>query len=105
MEAARTVRRASAEVAVAALVKAASGHPDGYVRFRSLVLLSGFNDPRTHEVMSQALSAPNDRLRAVAYGFFEQERDPQILPRLLDALAHEEGEFVRPALTRAIAAY
>ena len=32
------------------------GHADGYVRFRSLVLLSGFNDPRTHDVMARAVT-------------------------------------------------
>ena len=104
-DAARTVRRATVPIAVPALMGAIANHGDGYVRFRSLVLLSGFNDPRTRDVMAQALTAPNDRLRAVAYGFFEHNPDPQILPRLLDALGREESEFVRPALTRALAAY
>lgn len=104
-DAARTVRRATVPIAVPALLGAIANHTDGYVRFRSLVLLSGFNDPRTRDVMAQALTAPNDRLRAVAYGFFEHNPDPQILPRLLDALGREESEFVRPALTRALAAY
>ena len=75
------------------------------MRFRSLILLSGFNDPRTREVMAQALTATNDRLRAVGYAYFEHNVDLPILPRLLDALPHEESEFVRPALTRALAAY
>jgi hypothetical protein len=57
MEAARTIRRAPADIAVPALVQAAAGHADGYVRFRALVLLSGFNDPRTRDVMIQALGA------------------------------------------------
>src|SRR5262249_46013308 len=43
-------------------------------------------------------------LRAVASGFFEQAPDAGILPRLLDSLVREESQFVRPALTRAIAA-
>jgi HEAT repeat protein len=103
--AARTIRRVPAAVAVPALLDAVAGHADGYVRFRSLILLSGFNDPRTHDVMAQALTATNDRLRAVAYAYFEHNVDPQILPRLLDALPREESEFVRPALTRALAAY
>jgi HEAT repeat protein len=103
--AARTIRRAPAATAVPALLEAIAGHPDGYVRFRSLILLSGFNDPRTRDVMAQALTATNDRLRAVAYAFFEHNVDPRMLPRLLDALPREESEFVRPALTRALAAY
>ena len=105
MEAARTIRRASAAIAVPALTDAAAKHQDGYVRFRALVLLSGFNDPRTRELMGRMLEEKNDRLRAVAYAFFEHNTDTAALPRLLDALAREESEFVRPALTRAVAAY
>jgi HEAT repeat protein len=90
---------------VPALVEAVAGHADGYVRFKSLVLLSGFNDPRTRDVMAQAMTAANDRLRAVAYGYFEHHPDPEILPRLLAALPREQSEFVRPALTRALAAH
>jgi HEAT repeat protein len=103
--AARTVRRAPAAVAVPGLLDAIAGHADGYVRFRALVLLSGFNDTRTHDVMAANLTAPNDRLRTVAYAYFEHNPDPGILPRLLDALDREESEFVRPALTRTLAAY
>jgi HEAT repeat protein len=102
--AARTVRRTPAQMAVPALLEAIAGHADGYVRFRSLVLLSGFNDSRTREAMATVLAAPNDRLRAVGYTWFELNPDPQMLPRLLDALAKEESEFVRPAVTRAVAA-
>lgn len=105
MEAARTVRRASPAIAVPALAEAAARHADGYVRFRALVLLSGFNDPRTGDVMARMLGDTNDRLRAVAYGYFEHHPDPAVLPRLIDALKKEESEFVRPALTRAIAAH
>jgi len=105
MDAARTVRRAAPTVAVPALTKAANGHADGYVRFRALVLLSGFNDPGTRDVMIRMLAEKNDRLRAVAYAYFEQAPDPAALPRLIDALSREESEFVRPALTRAIAAH
>src|SRR3954470_14561963 len=53
--AARAVRRAPAAQAVPALIEAAASHADGYVRFRALVLLSGFNDPRAREVMSASL--------------------------------------------------
>jgi HEAT repeat protein len=69
------------------------------------VLVSGFNDPRAREVMAGALTERNDRMRAVAYAYFEHHPDPQVLPRLLEAVAKEESEFVRPALTRALAAY
>jgi hypothetical protein len=105
MEAARTIRRAPAAAAVPALSEAALKHADGYVRFRSLILLSGFNDPRAKDVMVRMLDEKNDRLRAVGYTFFEFNTDPALIPRLLDGLAKEEGEFVRPALTRALAAH
>ena len=104
-EAARTVRRAAPATAVPALTDAALKHKDGYVRFRALVLLSGFNDPGTRDIMVRVLDDKNDRLRAVAYAFFEHHPDPAALPRLIEALAQEESEFVRPALTRAIAAH
>jgi len=105
MGAGRTVRRADAGTAVPALLEAAAGHPDWYVRFRALVLLSGFNDPRTGPAMLKILDDKNDRLRAVAYSWFEHHKDPAVLPRLLAALNREESEFVRPALTRTLAAY
>jgi len=103
--AARTVRRAQPPQAVPALIQAASSHTDGYVRFRALVLLSGFNDPRAREVMAAALDEPNDRLRTVAYAYFEHNRERGMSARLLKKLETEDGEFVRPALTRALAAY
>ena len=58
-------------------MEAAAGHADGYVRFRALVLLSGFNDPRARDVMSTSLDDPNDRLRAVAYAYFEHNPEPR----------------------------
>jgi HEAT repeat protein len=103
--ASREIRRAPAAQAVPALMTAASGHADGYVRFRALVLLAGFNDTRAREVMSSALDDPNDRLRTVAYAYFEHHREPGMSARLMKALDKEDGEFVRPALTRALAAY
>jgi HEAT repeat protein len=103
--AAKVVRRAPAAQAVPALIEAASSHADGFVRFRALVLLSGFNDPRAREVMSSALDDPNDRLRTVAYGYFEHNLENGMGARLLKKLDSEDGEFVRPALTRALAAY
>src|SRR5688572_2486624 len=72
MDAARTVRRAPAATAVPALLRAVASHTDGYVRFRALVILSGFNDPRTRDVMVKALGDKNDRLRAVGYAWFER---------------------------------
>lgn len=103
--ASREVRRASAAQAVPALIEAAGGHTDGYVRFRALVLLAGFNDPRAREVMSAALDDPNDRLRTAAYAYFEHNKERGMSARLLKMLEKEDGEFVRPALTRALAAY
>lgn len=105
MSAARTVRRAPAALAVPALTQAVDGHTDGYVRFRALVILAGFNDPRTRSLMREALNDANDRLRTVAYTYFGHNPDQAIRPRLLEALKKEESEFVRPALTRALAAY
>ena len=105
MAASRTVRRAAPALAVPALTSAVSSHADRYVRFRALVILSGFNDPRTREVMSKVMADRDDRLRSVAYSWFEHHRDPTVVPTLLGALQREESEFVRPALTRALAAY
>jgi HEAT repeat protein len=103
--AARAIRRAPSASVVPSLIDAISHHADGYVRFRALVLLSGMNDPRTHDVMAQALASPNDRLRAAAYEFFEHNPDPRLLPRMLEALASESAETVRPALTRTLAVH
>ena len=103
-KAGRTVRRAPATQAVPALIQAVHEHVDGYIRFRALVLLTGFNDPRTPDTMDEALSSPNDRLREVAYGYFERHPEAGLVPRLLTALDKETGDFVRPALVRALAA-
>jgi HEAT repeat protein len=101
--ASRTVRRTPGSQAAPALLRAIDTHADGYVRYRSLVLLTGFNDPRTRDVMRGALSSPNDRLRTVAYSYFEHNPDPAMAPVLLTALEKEQAEFVRPALVRALA--
>ena len=105
MEASRTVRRAPPEVAVPLLVETVSQHPNSYVQFRAIVLLDGFGDARTRSVFEAALASPNDRLRAVAYDYFEQEPDPGVIPKLLAAFDTETSEFVRPALVRALAAH
>lgn len=104
MKAARGLRRAPAAQAAPLLLDAVREHADGYVRFRALVLLVGFNDPRTADAMEEAMASPNDRLREVAYGYFEHHPEPRLASRLLTALAQETGEFVRPALVRALAA-
>ncbi|MBA3269839.1 MAG: HEAT repeat domain-containing protein [Acidobacteria bacterium] len=103
-KAARVVRRSAAAQAVPALLQAVNEHQDGFVRFKSLVLLTGFNDPRAADEMREALASPNDRLREVAYGFFERNPDPALTEQFLAALQKEQGDFVRPALVRALAA-
>ena len=105
MNAGRTVRRAESSVAVPALLEAVAAHKDSYVRFKALVVLSGFNDPRIGDTMVKVLDDRNDRLRAAAYTWFEHHPEPKMVPRLLAALAKEESEFVRPGLTRALAAH
>src|SRR5439155_5817087 len=90
--------------AVPALLQAVAENTDGYVPYRSIVLLTGFNDPRTGDAMREALRSPNDRLRSSAYSFFEHHCDPALLSAFLAALDTEVGEFVRPALVRALAA-
>src|SRR3954454_16090259 len=83
--ASRTVRRTATAQAVPALVQAVSDQGDGYVRYRALVLLTGFNDPRTKDAMREALASPNDRLRLVAFSFFEHNPDSAMAPQLLSA--------------------
>jgi HEAT repeat protein len=104
MGAARTLRRAPAAQAVPALLQAAAEHADGFIRFRALTLLTGFNDPRTIDAMEDVMTSPNDRLREVAFAYLEHHPRPAMAPRLLAALEKEQGEFVRPALIRALAA-
>jgi HEAT repeat protein len=104
MAAGRTIRRAPAAQVVPALLQAVAEHADGFVRFRALILLTGYTDPRIEDVMETMISSPNDRLREVAYGYFEMHPNFALAPKLLAALEKEEGEFVRPALVRALAA-
>ena len=86
--------------AAPALLRAVDEHADGYVRYRALVLLTGFNDPRTAEAMREALSSPNDRLRTVAYTFFEHNPDPDGHPAA-DRRRRQGTGRVRPAGARA----
>ena len=102
--ASRTVRRTASAQAVPALMQAVSEQADGYVRYRALVLLTGFNDPRTKDAMRESLACPNDRLRTVAYSFFEHNPDRAMLSQFITALDKEQAEFVRPGLVRALAA-
>ena len=99
------VRRTPAEQARPALAAAVRDHDDGYVRFRALVLLVGFGGLEARTAVREALDDPNDRLRAVAYGYFERAPDAGMAARLLEALDIETSEFVRPALIRALAAH
>ena len=102
--ASRTVRRTANAQAVPALLQAVAEQADGYVRYRALVLLTGFNDERTRDAMRESLASPNDRLRTVAYSFFEHNPNRAMLPAFMTALDKEQAEFVRPALVRALAA-
>ena len=86
------------------MIAAATKHKDGYVRFRALVLLAGFGDPQVKTVMTSVMDDPNDRLRDVAYAWFERNPDPALAPVLLAKIDKETSEFVRPSLVRALAA-
>jgi hypothetical protein len=103
--ASRTIRRATPAQVVPVLLRTVAEHADGYVRYRALVLLTGFNDPRTKATVLESLGSPNDRLRTVAYSYLEHNPDPALVPNLLAALEKEQGEFVRPALVRTLAAH
>ena len=74
--ASRLVRRTPAAQAVPALIQAVSEHGDGYVRYRALVLLTGFNDPRAKDSMRESLTSPNDRLLDIEFMPLKQ-RSPQ----------------------------
>ena len=71
MNASRALRRAPADAVVPALIRAVESHKDQFVRFRALVLLTAFNDARTAELVREIVSNPNDRLRTVAYMYYE----------------------------------
>ncbi|HEU4690957.1 MAG TPA: HEAT repeat domain-containing protein [Vicinamibacterales bacterium] len=104
MHAARLVRRTAESQAVPALVEAARRHPDEYVRYRALVLLTAFNDRGTRDLMRELIRDRNDRVREVAYRWLERNPDPQLTASLLASLTTEQSEFVRPALVAALAA-
>jgi HEAT repeat protein len=95
-EAAQAVRRTDPAVIVPALLAAVRGHADEYVRYRALVVLAGF---------AEAMAGAPIVIRTVVFQWFESHPAPSALPALLAALETERSEFVRPALTRAIAAH
>ena len=103
--AARTIRRVPADEAVPALVQAVLKNTDQYVRYKALVLLTGFGGPEVHRTVGDVIEDRNDRLRAVAYAYYEHNPDPAAVFALLAALDRETAEFVRPALIRALAAH
>ena len=99
------IRRLSPDEARPVLAQTVATHEDGYVRYRALVLLVGFGGSEARDTVLGIMEDENDRLRAVAYGYFTHEPDPAIVPRLLEALDAETSEFVRPALIRALASH
>jgi HEAT repeat protein len=105
MNAARALRRMPSTDVVPALTAAARSHTDQFVRYRALVLLTSFRDASTGALMRALLPDRNDRVREVAYRWFEDHPDPAVVPALLAALETEQSEFVRPALVRALAAH
>lgn len=104
MNAARMLRRAAPGAVIPALMGAVRSHPDEFVRYRALVVLTSFNDAGTADLMRTLLGDRNDRVREVAYRWFERNPDPALTSVLLVALNSEQSEFVRPALVRAVAA-
>lgn len=104
MTSSRTIRRAPAAEAVPALTAAVKSHKDSYVRYRALVLLAGFDDRGISDLMATVMTDRNDRLRAVAFEWFERHPASAPVQAMVDALPRESSEFVRPALTRALAA-
>ena len=62
--ASRLVRRTAPAQAVPALLRAVAEHSDGYVRYRALVLLTGFNDPRVRETLVREAGRGEDFFRS-----------------------------------------
>jgi len=102
--AARQLRRAPAASLVPVLAGAIRDHADEFVRYRALVVLTSFNDRGTPDLMRTLLADRNDRVREVAYRWFERYPDTALTMPLVAALNTEQSEFVRPVLVRAIAA-
>ncbi len=104
MNAARAIRRIAVAQAVPALTEAVRSHPDQFVRYRALVLITSFNDRKTPDLMKSLLRDRNDRVREVGYRWFATHPEPAMSSALLALLQTEQGEFVRPALISALAA-
>ena len=104
MQAARLIRRAMETEAVPALREAARRDANEFIRYRALVLLTAFNDRETRDLMREFIRDRNDRIREVAYKWFERNPDPSLAGTLVTSLQTEESEFVRPALVGALAA-
>src|SRR6187399_140741 len=100
----RTVHRAAIAVSAPILEETVRSATDEYVRFRAFVMLTSIDEQRAQTVAAEVLTDRNDRLRTVAYQWYEHHPSPPVLPKLLAALATEQSEFTRPALTRALAA-
>lgn len=104
MNAARFVRRAPEPEAVAALTAAVRESADEFIRYRALVLLTGFGDRPAGELMRAMAADRNDRVREVAYRWMAAHPQDGSTDLLLAALQTEQAEFVRPALVQALAA-
>ena len=101
--ASRTVRRTPNAQAVPALLQAASEHADGYVRYRALVLLTGFNDPRTKDAMRESLGEP-ERSGCAPWPTVSSSTIPiaRCVPQFMTALDKEQAE-IRPSRAGACA--
>lgn len=102
--AAQRLRRMPAETVTPALADVVRSHPDQFIRFRALVLLSGFSYSRMPQFIRGLLTDRNDRVREIAYAWLAAHPDRTLAPVLLATLQTEGAEFVRPALIRALAA-
>ena len=103
-DAARRIRRAPPADVVPLLARAVEHHSDEYVRFRAMVLLTAIDPSAAGRLAGVVVTDRNDRLRTVAYQWYEHHPDAGVVPLLIDALGRETSEFVRPALLRALAA-
>jgi hypothetical protein len=79
-------------------------HPDEFVRYRALILVTAFNDRGTGDLIKSLLTDRNDRLREVSYRWLALHPDPATRFALLSSLQTEAAEFVRPTLVAALAA-
>jgi len=103
-EAARVLRHGNPSKVVPALTAAAYKHSDQYVRYRALVLVTGFGEISARRPTRELIADKNDRVRSVVYEWFEYNPEKAIIPALLDAVPKEPSPFVRPSLLRALAA-